>query len=91
MKITAAEGVKPRRDDEELTRRLHRCETSIAPGDTMRIGIRNEAGYVCKGIETDGAPEFMRVIECLDSLGFRDELRNSQATYEGFDAIFSKM
>jgi hypothetical protein len=88
MHVTNITGVKPRWDDDELTRCLRQCNNSVASGEPMSIGIRNEGGLIYKAIGTLGSDEYMGVVECLDSLGFRDELGKPGGW---FDAIFSKM
>lgn len=59
-------------------------------GNTMVIGIRNEAGEIYRIVEAVGLGEFMGLVSVLsDKLKLTDELMEFTAMKEGCDAIFS--
>ena len=88
MDTKLIDGKKPRANDNEIFAAATK-NTRDGGGNTMTIGIRNEAGQVYRGIQTVGMGEFMAVIGALQDLGLTDELADAAGMREGCDAIFS--
>lgn len=88
MQTKLIEGKSLRANDAEILAAVTK-EARDGGGNTMVIGIRNEAGQIYRGIQTVGMGEFMAVVGALVDLGLTDELANAFSMREGCDAIFS--
>lgn len=88
MQTKLIEGVSLRSNDDKVLAAANKGARD-GGGNTMVIGVRNEAGQIYRGIETVGMGEFMAVVGALHDLGLTDELADAFDMREGCDAIFS--
>lgn len=88
MKTALIPGVALRADDDRILAALKKCRFD-GGGNTMIIGIRNEAGAIYRGVTTVGMGDFMQAVGALQKLGLTDELAESIGMREKCDAIFS--
>ena len=91
MKTALIDGITPAKIDQQIMANLL---LNIASADEVRqekllIGIRNEAGQIYRLIGAAKANSYTNAVEELEDLGMVDELKDSDGTEEGCDAIFS--
>ncbi len=91
MKTALLDGVTPAKIDKQIMGNLL---LDIASADDVRqermlIGVRNEDGDIYRLIGAAKANNYTNAIEELEDLGMVDELKESDGTEEGCDAIFS--
>lgn len=91
MKTALLDGVTPATIDQQIMGNLL---LNIASADEVRqekllIGVRNEAGDIYRLIGAAKANSYTNAVEELEDLGMVDELKDSDGTEEGCDAIFS--
>ena len=91
MKTALLDGITPAKIDQQIMANLL---LNIATADEVRqekllIGVRNEAGQIYRLIGAAKANSYTNAVEELEDLGMVDELKDSDGTEEGCDAIFS--
>ena len=92
MKTTLLEGKTPARFDKNIIGNLL---LNVASPDEVRlekmlIGVRNEAGEIYRLIGATKVNSFMNAVEELFDLGLVDELKDTEAPQDGYDAIFGE-
>ncbi|GAB3465178.1 hypothetical protein GCM10027321_29920 [Massilia terrae] len=92
MKTTLLEGKKPAHFDKHIIGNLL---LDVAPVDEVRqekmlIGVRNEAGEIYRLIGAAKVNSFINAVEELLDLGLVDELKDTEDSRDGYDAIFSE-
>lgn len=92
MKTALLDGVTPAKIDTQIMGNLL---LNIASADEVRqekmlIGVRNEQGEIYRLIGAAKAHSYTNAVEELEDLGMVDELKDSDGTEEGCDAIFSE-
>ncbi len=88
MQVTQIPGVQNHVYDTTINERLKKCQLN-ALGKTMKVGIRNDEGYIYKEITTQSELEFITVVSTLEQLDFCDELAEDQSCLDGYDAILA--
>jgi len=90
LKTSLLPGQQPASFDKDITGNLLLEDAS--PDDVrkekMVIGIRNEDGDIYRLIGATKANSFMNAVEELEDLELVNELRDTEGTQEGCDAIF---
>ncbi len=92
MKTALIDGVTPAKIDKQIMGNLL---LDISTADDVRqekmlIGVRNEAGATYGLIGAAKANSYTNAVEELEDLGMVDELKETDGTQEGCDAIFSE-
>ena len=92
MKTTLLEGKTPAKFDKNIIGNLL---LNVASPDEVRlekmlIGVRNEAGEIYRLIGATKVNSFMNAVEELFDLGLVDELKDTEAPQDGYDAIFGE-
>ncbi|WP_426103860.1 hypothetical protein [Massilia sp. TSP1-1-2] len=92
MKTTLLEGQTPAKFDKNIIGNLL---LNVATPDEVRqekmlIGVRNEEGDIYRLIGATKVNSFMNAVEELFDLGLVDELKDTEAPQDGYDAIFSE-
>ncbi len=92
MKTTLLDGMTPAKFDKNIIGNLL---LNVATPDEVRqekmlIGVRNEAGDIYRLIGATKVNSFMNAVEELFDLGLVDELKDTEAPQDGYDAIFSE-
>ncbi len=92
MKTTLLEGKTPAKFDKNIIGNLL---LNVATPDEVRqekmlIGVRNEGGDIYRLIGATKVNSFMNAVEELFDLGLVDELKDTEAPQDGYDAIFSE-
>ena len=92
MKTTLLQGKTPAKFDKNIIGNLL---LNVASPDEVRlekmlIGVRNEAGEIYRLIGATKVNSFMNAVEELFDLGLVDELKDTEAPQDGYDAIFSE-
>jgi hypothetical protein len=92
LKTALLPGVTPAKIDKQIMTNL--LLEIASPDDVRRekmlIGVRNEAGAIYRLIGAPKANNYTNAVEELEDLGMIDELKESDGTQEGCDAIFSE-
>lgn len=88
MQTKTIPGVPARQDDQAIIKAIEAEADAEGGGNTMCIGIRNEAGQIYRAISTEGLGEFMAIVGALLDRGMVDELADEYEMREGCDAIF---
>jgi hypothetical protein len=92
LKTTLLEGKTPAKFDKNIIGNLL---LNVASPDEVRlekmlIGVRNEAGEIYRLIGATKVNSFMNAVEELFDLGLVDELKDTEAPQDGYDAIFGE-
>jgi hypothetical protein len=92
LKTALLDGITPAKIDTHIIGNLL---LDVASADEVRqekmlIGVRNEAGDIYRLIGAAKANSYTNAVEELEDLGMIDELKESDGTEEGCDAIFSE-
>lgn len=87
MRTRTLAGIAPASFDGQVLAFVHR-DAEDGHGHASIIGLRNEAGYIYRYIETTGMTEFIRTVSWLEELGLMDELADADDGEDGCDAIF---
>ncbi len=92
MKTTLLDGKTPAQFDKNIIGNLL---LNVATPDEVRqekmlIGVRNESGDIYRLIGATKVNSFMNAVEELFDLGLVDELKDTEAPQDGYDAIFSE-
>ncbi len=92
MKTSLLEGKTPAHFDKHIIGNLllNASTPELVRQEKLIIGIRNEAGEIYRLIGATKHNSFMNAIEELFDLGLVDELQDTDATEDGYDAIFSE-
>lgn len=88
METKLIDGKNVRANDEKILTTLKK-NARDGCGNTMCIGIRNDAGQIYRAVRTTGMREFIAVVDGLLAIGLTDELADVSGMREGCDAIFS--
>ena len=91
MKTALLDGITPAKIDKQIMTNLL---LDIASAEEVRqerilIGVRNEDGEIYRLIGAAKANSYTNAVEELEDLGMIDELKETDGTEEGCDAIFS--
>lgn len=87
MRTRTLAGITPASFDGHVVAFVRR-DGEQGQGHASVIGLRNEAGYIYRYIETTGMTEFIRTVSWLEELGLMDELADADDGSEGCDAIY---
>lgn len=92
MKTTLLDGITPAKFDKHIIGNLllNVDTPEQVRKEKMLIGVRNEAGEVYRLIGATKVNSFNNASEELEDLGLVDELKETEAPQDGFDAIFKQ-
>ena len=92
MKTALLDGVTPAKIDKQIMGNLllDIASATEVRQEKMLIGVRNEAGDIYRLIGAAKANSYTNAVEELEDLGMVDELKETDGTHEGCDAIFSE-
>lgn len=92
MKTTLLDGVKPAKFDKHIIGNLllNASTPELVRQENLLIGVRNEEGDIYRLIGAAKPHSFMNAVEELVDLGLVDELQDTDATEDGYNAIFSE-
>ena len=89
MQTNLVPGKATRTNDATILSAINK-EARDGGGNTMVIGIRNEAGDIYRIVKAVGLGEFMGIVGVLsEKLKMTDELMQATTMKDGCDAIFS--
>jgi hypothetical protein len=90
LKTSLLPGKQPAKFDKDITGNLLLEEASPdeVRKEKMVIGLRNRDGEIYRLIGATKANSFMNAVEELEDLELVNELRDTEGTLEGCDAIF---
>lgn len=90
LKTSLLPGNQPAKFDKDITTNL--LLETVGPDEVrkekMIIGVRNADGDIYRLIGATKANSFMNAVEELEDLELVNELRDTEGTQEGCDAIF---
>lgn len=90
LKTALLPGEQPAKFDKDITGNL--LLEDVSPEEVrkekMVIGVRNRDGEIYRLIGATKANSFMNAVEELEDLELVNELRDTEGTQEGCDAIF---
>jgi hypothetical protein len=92
LKTALLPGKQPAKFDKDITGNLLLEDASPEEvrKEKMVIGLRNRDGDIYRLIGATKANSFMNAVEELEDLELVNELRDTEGTQEGCDAIFGE-
>jgi hypothetical protein len=92
LKTALIDGMTPAKFDKYIIANLllNVAEADEVRLEKMLIGVRNEEGEIYRLIGATKLNSFMNAVEELAELALVDELQETEAPQDGYDAIFSE-
>ncbi len=90
MKTSLLDGMTPAKFDKHIIGNLLLNQATVEEvrQEKMLIGIRNEQGDIYRLIGATKLKSYTNAVEELEDLELVDELQDTEAPQDGYDAIF---